>query len=367
MTLKVTPSYLEVGQPDRIIKETKLSEWMRVLDTPDHVRSGFDVSDTGGITVSVGIGDAMIYGYLIENDQLISPINLVDNTINYIYIVLTFDANSRILTAAIETNLTGVTPIYGIKLATVTTAGTDITLLESNIQYGFLHATGGHKHRGTSGDGPLLDITSLPCDVNNGLPILNNEGNLLIKGSKIYLRFIDSAASIYDRISGEQAFYWFRDSQNHYRAMINEGDIEGEPHWYQMLTTRTLGMQGGPAKLNLDGSLDVPFGNINVTPVSNQFWFTDSITGESFLYFRKYTYYDHVGWAGYIKVGDSWLRLLTQDVWPWTERWPLQWEFELWREAWPWPARWPLWTEWEAWREGWPFFPWWLPPQAPPP
>jgi hypothetical protein len=265
MTLKLTPSYNEVGWTDRKIKEIKIAQWMRTVDAPDHVRAGFTVTDAGGLVINIAIGEAMLYGYLVENDSLIAPDPLTPSTTNHVYLKIVFDGQGRANAAAIEVNTTGVAPQYSTKLATVVTSTDDITSLTSNAQLNFLHATGGHTHVGTSGQGPTLTNTALPVDQNSGIPYLDAEGDLWIKGAGINTAFIADGSIFYNyiwnRTHDERVVKINRNAQNAYTMHINVGDGVGNYTWSQVITQNRVGAAYGVVGLNSASNLINP-GNV---------------------------------------------------------------------------------------------------------
>jgi hypothetical protein len=152
--LKVSPSYNEVGWPDKKIKEVEFAKQDRLDGMDNHV-NGMTVADAGGLGVTIAIGDAKVYGYLIENDTEIVEV-LTNNATNHVYLVITLDVNGRCDSATIVINTTGTTPAYSTKLATIVCADDDITSLTDARIFHPFHSTGGHDHSGTSGNGPVI-------------------------------------------------------------------------------------------------------------------------------------------------------------------------------------------------------------------
>lgn len=128
---------------------------------PDHVVSGFTLSNGGGLNLAVAVGDAWVKGTLCRV-TVAENVAMNDNQTNHVYIQKTRDGISEVNGWQFTVNTTGTPPSDSFKLATVTTSGGAITLITDVRQFrSDVKAIGLAKLSGAPSDSPDKDFSAL--------------------------------------------------------------------------------------------------------------------------------------------------------------------------------------------------------------
>ncbi len=119
------------------------------------VKSGFAVPTTGtGLAHNIAVGEAILLGHRIYGTGNVAC-DFTANAVNWVFLVMEYDASIRVIRPIITINTTGTKPANSILLGTVTfnttpaiTAYTD-TRWMGHASWGMIASDGGYMNRGS--------------------------------------------------------------------------------------------------------------------------------------------------------------------------------------------------------------------------
>ena len=109
-------------------RESMMANLMKQYSSNNFVVEGLEVTAATGLDVNIAIGECNIDGRRIVINTARSA-TMVDNTTNYVYLQLSFDALSNVNGVNVVSNTTGTAPSSSLYLANVTTISGSINTI----------------------------------------------------------------------------------------------------------------------------------------------------------------------------------------------------------------------------------------------
>lgn len=164
MTFIPFPSGNDVGGA-KTINEIYWAPLNDVIVNKSFVHSGYTVpASVGSLDIPVAAGKAIVKttlgAYYVKNTET-ATITLTNGSVNYVYVTLTLDGNSKVSAAALSKNTTGVLPANSVQICSAVVTGGVITSTTDLRPLSPWKGTGGHAHTGVDGEGTKITFSDL--------------------------------------------------------------------------------------------------------------------------------------------------------------------------------------------------------------
>jgi hypothetical protein len=139
MAYHVFPSEVPLGSfqanPSNRLREyqwAQFEQYRMCSSLPAFKISGGALSDGGGLTANIAVGEWMIDGRWVSNDAIVNTGTLHDNDVNYVRFVLTYTGNLVTSVSEWDSN-SSTAPGHDVLVGRVTCDADSVTLVESSV------------------------------------------------------------------------------------------------------------------------------------------------------------------------------------------------------------------------------------------